>query len=454
MPFLVASLNGIRRAYAVPDAIFEEMNNGNVPVDLEEWMVRDAGEIAEMLCEARKKDELKTLAIQMDIRVKSKDAKPVIALAIANKLCENLPEDAAISWEEHTQRVKDAIDDLSMFDKMLLVKWCVAIVEKQTQYFETLTATITNEGSVALSLVIEMIENEHEEQMDKNSRTVLSYVKTKADEEYETTGFPDMEDIHLHSEGEQNKRTCKVSLDDKAVINVFFDQRATGKDLYDSIYRLTGLDREDYTLNFGTNEGASVLQDYDGLYAYLPDHQVLTMQFRVRGGGVGAKTTKKPAMLKSLREKVVSKSSLVPSVDDAYMKNIEVYVSKTLQNFETNSDASTKHGEFKNLLASVETSALTEMLIKIGANNNKDTKVSGVSQLLFGEKTASLRAVVSNYQKALASVESAGVFVLCNTFLSESGKFEFSKLKEDINNELGKRQIRNEVRAEMGRMID
>ncbi|CAJ1390263.1 unnamed protein product [Effrenium voratum] len=159
-------------------------------------------------------------------------------------------------------------------------------------------------------------------------------------------------------------------------------------------------------------------------------------------------------MLKSLREKVVSKSSLVPSVDDAYMKNIEVYVSKTLQNFETNSDASTKHGEFKNLLASVETSALTEMLIKIGANNNKDAKVSGVSQLPFGEKTASLRAVVSNYQKALASVESAGVFVLCNTFLSESGKFEFSKLKDDINNELGKRQIRNEVRAEMGRMID
>ena len=53
-------------------------------------------------------------------------------------------------------------------------------------------------------------------------------------------------------------------------------------DLFDAIYKKTGLSHEDgdYSLTFGTEEGASSLMACDGFDAYLMEGQDLTLKIQ------------------------------------------------------------------------------------------------------------------------------------------------------------------------------
>ena len=389
--------------------------------------------------------------------MKSKDSKPTIALALANLLCKDIPADAPPTHHEVTQFVKNAIVTMSSFHRMLLVKYCQAVVEEKTDVLEKIVANIATEGvdCPRLGQVLELLENKDDhDQHIRNMKAVLGMVWDMAKAEFEeTSGFEntEMEDIHLHAEGATDLRSCFIVLEGKTCFKVFFDQTVDGKDLYEKIYKLTGLEKDDIYLTFGNDEGASVLENHNGLYAWLPDGQTLTMKFRMRGGG---KTTKKPAMMKTLREKVVTRSASVPVITDSFMNDLNAHVSQTLQKFESVDDKKMLQNEMKGILGLLQSSALTEMLEKMGSNHNKDTKVTSASNLLFGEKTLPLKNVIDGYKKALDTVESAGTFILCKTYLADNGNFEFSKLKDDINAELGKRQIREEVRTEMGGMTN
>ena len=442
--------NGVRRAYVLDDNFLQKVRSEGADNTIEKYLVTDPNVITDALLQTQSKANLKEMAVNYGIRVKSKDNMATIALNLAKFLCEGAEvEQEAFGYTK--VKLTDAIDDLNTFDKTMLTKFIIAMVSKNSENLQSVLDIINSSSSETLKSIVESVEND--DTPDLNAKMVMDYLEKKANEEIELLkqgiGKFSIDPIDLSDKGEKNTRNFQVRFDENVCFNVTIGQKATTQDLLDAIFKQTGIEPDEIVLRFGTHEGASVFRPYDTLFSYIVQDMVVKMDLKLKAGG---KSAKKPNMMKKLKDKLDTKSQAVVA-SDASIKTLESSLVDVLGKFDT-SDSTRFESEMQILIEKLDDTTLDAMVERLDSNNNTDIKVNALARLLFANQTREMATMVENYTKALQSADSAGVYIMCKTFLSDAGRFDFSKLRLNIQRVVDTRKIRTEVVAEMNQMTD
>eukprot|EP00438_Fugacium_kawagutii_P007691 Skav213156 [mRNA] locus=scaffold31:78994:79902:+ [translate_table: standard] len=125
--------------------------------------------------------------------------------------------------------------------------------------------------------------------------------------------------ITLHEFGDAPLRSCFVEVEasnEKLRVCVTYNKTVTGKQLYDAFCERFGLEKSQFSLKWGGYEEASILQEYDTLFSYLPEGQVLNFVVKQLGGAK-----------KSIVEKKLKKSDYYKAIIENFKRN---YVPKSI----------------------------------------------------------------------------------------------------------------------------